>query len=89
MSKRGPAKHTNTRKQKFATRNAKNAKTKGAPWDLASMVRGLYGRVAKRLGVDPSYVSRVARDERNSKEIEVALRKELDRIVRQYSQRHG
>ncbi|MGE5205398.1 MAG: response regulator [Chlamydiota bacterium] len=42
--------------------------------------RGIYSRVAKQLGVDRSYVSRVARGERRSKEIEKALRAELRRV---------
>lgn len=42
--------------------------------------RGLYSRVAKQLGVDRSYVSRVARGERRSKRVENALRAELERI---------
>ncbi len=42
--------------------------------------RGLYARVARRLGVDRSYVSRVARGERRSKRVEEALRAELKRI---------
>jgi transcriptional regulator with XRE-family HTH domain len=46
------------------------------------LYRGLYSRVAKKLGVDRSYVSRVARGERASKEIEEALQQELKRIER-------
>jgi transcriptional regulator with XRE-family HTH domain len=42
--------------------------------------RGLYSRVARRLGVDRSYVSRVARGERRSKQVEQALQAELKRI---------
>jgi len=42
--------------------------------------RGLYARVARQLGVDRSYVSRVARGERRSKQVQDALRKELKRI---------
>jgi CheY-like chemotaxis protein len=42
--------------------------------------RGIYSRVARQLGVDRSYVSRVARGERRSKEIEKALRAELRRL---------
>ena len=42
--------------------------------------RGIYSRVARQLGVDRSYVSRVARGERRSKEIEKALRAELRRV---------
>jgi transcriptional regulator with XRE-family HTH domain len=42
---------------------------------------GLYSRVARQLGVDRSYVSRVARGERRSQPIEQALISEFDRIV--------
>jgi CheY-like chemotaxis protein len=42
--------------------------------------RGIYSRVARQLGVDRSYVSRVARGERRSEEIEEALRSELRRV---------
>lgn len=51
------------------------------PYNLASLIRGLYGRVARRLKVDPSYVSRVARGERQSDAIEASLEKELRRIM--------
>jgi hypothetical protein len=57
--------------------------------DLASLVRGLYGRVARRLGVDPSYVSRVARGERWSKAIDAELRRQLDKILRSFKYRRG
>lgn len=46
-----------------------------------TLYRGLYGRIAERLGVDPSYVSRVARGQRHSVEVESALREELSRIT--------
>ena len=55
--------------------------TRTAPTNLASLIRGLYGRVARRLKVDPSYVSRVARGERQSDQIEEALERELRRIM--------
>lgn len=51
------------------------------PKNLASLIRGLYGRVAHKLKVDPSYVSRVARGERRSGEVELALEDELRRIM--------
>lgn len=51
------------------------------PRNLASLIRGLYGRVARRLKVDPSYVSRVARGERQSDAIEASLERELRRIM--------
>jgi len=51
------------------------------PANLASLIRGLYGRVARHLKVDPSYVSRVARGERQSEAIEASLERELRRIM--------
>jgi predicted XRE-type DNA-binding protein len=42
---------------------------------------GLYSRVANRLRVDRSYVSRVARGERHSEEVEQALSTEFARIT--------
>jgi hypothetical protein len=44
--------------------------------------RGLFARVAKKLGIDPSYVSRVAHGQRQSKRISVAIQAELNRIPR-------
>lgn len=43
---------------------------------------GVYARVAKKLGVDASYVSRVARGERQSGKVRRALIGELQRIQR-------
>jgi hypothetical protein len=62
---------------------------KPAPTNLASLIRGLYGRVAKQLKVDPSYVSRVARGERRSAEIEMSLEKELRRIMSMVGTNHN
>lgn len=42
---------------------------------------GLYSRIARQLQVDRSYVSRVARGERRSPEIERALSSEFTRIM--------
>jgi len=42
---------------------------------------GLYSRIARQLQVDRSYVSRVARGERRSQEIERALSSEFTRIM--------
>jgi hypothetical protein len=52
-----------------------------------ALYRGLYMRVAKNLGVDPSYVSRVARGERNSIQVENALRQEILEISRKLGRR--
>jgi hypothetical protein len=45
-----------------------------------TLYRGLYVRIARKLEVDPSYVSRVARGERRSKSVESALRGEIEQI---------
>jgi hypothetical protein len=45
-----------------------------------SLYRGIYSRVAQQLGVDRSYVSRVANGQRRSLKIEKALLKEIKRI---------
>jgi len=52
-----------------------------------SLFRGIYNRVAKRLGVDPSYVSRVARGERKSGVVEKALADEV-RLIRDHLNNH-
>src|ERR1700694_2843753 len=52
------------------------------PNNMASLVRGLYRRVAHHLDVDPSYVSRVARGERQSEAIEAALEREMRQIMK-------
>jgi hypothetical protein len=57
--------------------------------NLASEIRGLYGRVARKLKVDPSYVSRVARGERQSEEIEASLGRELRRIMALMTANHN
>ena len=44
---------------------------------LPSLCRGIYNRVAQKVGCDPSYVSRVARGERNSEAVSEALRVEI------------
>jgi hypothetical protein len=59
------------------------------PKNLASIFRGLYVRVASRLGVDPSYVSRVARGERQSDAVEAALERETHRIIKRLKMNHN
>jgi transcriptional regulator with XRE-family HTH domain len=44
---------------------------------------GIYSRIARRLGVDRTYVSRVAKGERRSAEVEEALVREFDRTQQQ------
>src|SRR6266576_3749999 len=59
------------------------------PLHFASLFRGFYGRVARQLEVDPSYVSRVARGERQSAVIEAALEREMNRIIRLAGTNHN
>lgn len=47
--------------------------------DYIQLLCGLYSRIARRLGVDRTYVSKVANGERHSEEIEAALIQEFDR----------
>jgi hypothetical protein len=47
------------------------------------LYRGMYVRIARKLRVHPSYVSRVARGERHSRQIEDALQQELKDINQQ------
>ena len=63
--------------------------TSTSRYDLASIVRGLYGRVARELDLDPSYVSRVARGERQSETVEAALEREMKRIIRMIGTNHN
>jgi len=45
-----------------------------------SLYRGLSDRVAKQLGLDPSYVNRIARGERRAANVEQALQAEVTRL---------
>jgi hypothetical protein len=63
----------------------RDGSTKAIP--SVSLFRGIYNRVAKRLGVDPSYVSRVARGERKSAAVEQALAEEV-RLIRDHLNDH-
>jgi len=67
-------------------RSEKRRVREGPP-NLASLIRGLYGRVAHQLDVDPSFVSRVARGERQSKSVEATLRRELRKFLDQVSKK--
>jgi hypothetical protein len=51
------------------------------PLAALSEFRGIYKRVAVQLDIDPSYVSRVARGERNAPVVSEALRQEIQRVM--------
>jgi hypothetical protein len=70
-----------TRRRKGEPDPPRNATFARAPVDLTSLVGGLYSRVARRLRLDPSYVSRVARGERRSKLVVDVLERELRKII--------
>jgi transcriptional regulator with XRE-family HTH domain len=55
---------------------------------LAALYRGIYSRVADKLGVDPSYVSRVARGERESAQVRAALDSELKQIEKTFARQN-
>lgn len=74
--------HGAFRFRKGRSRKVGNATFKHPPPVLASLIRGLYRRVARKLRVDPSYVSRVARSERHSKAVESEIRRQLREIVK-------
>ncbi len=54
---------------------------------LPSLCRGIYNRVAQKVGCDPSYVSRVARGERTSEAVSEALRAEIQLTWAKVSER--
>jgi len=62
--------------------HAANGKASKALLEWHRLHAGIYARVARTLGVDASYVSRVANGERQSSKIELALVTELRRIQR-------
>ena len=51
-------------------------------FDAYAVQRGLFARLAKKLGFDPSYVSRVANGERRSKRISLAIETELNKMFK-------
>ena len=50
-------------------------------YSLPTLYRGIYNRVAEKIGCDPSYVSRVARGERTSNAVARALEAEIRRTL--------
>jgi hypothetical protein len=56
--------------------------TRKADLSAPDLYRGLYSRVARRVGVDRSLVSRVAKGKKTSKRVEKALRREIARVKR-------
>jgi DNA-binding transcriptional regulator YdaS (Cro superfamily) len=51
-------------------------------FEACALVRGIHKRVAAKLGLDPSFVSRVASAKRKSPAVMTALREELE-IIRE------
>jgi transcriptional regulator with XRE-family HTH domain len=63
--------------------NRDNSDVSTNAFPVLSVFRGLYQRVAAKLGVDPSFVSRVARGERRSPAVLAALREEMG-VIREH-----
>src|ERR1700730_10639500 len=59
------------------------------PIEIASLFRGLYGRVARQLGLDPSFGSRVARGKRQSEAVLTMLTREITSILDGANHRDG
>ncbi len=63
-------------------KNKSNAGREEALLNWHLLHRGVYARVARKLGIDASYVSRVAAGQRQSDRIRKTLLTELERIQR-------
>jgi hypothetical protein len=57
--------------------------------DLAQLLKGVYERVSRELGLSPYYVSRAALGEVNSKIVEEALERELKKVLARASGQNG
>jgi hypothetical protein len=66
-----------------------HSKKGSALYSLPTLYRGIYSRVAQKVGCDPSYVSRVARGERQSNEVARALQAEIRRTLALSSRQLG
>jgi hypothetical protein len=64
----------------MVTNGAKHDSKKPKLTRQPALYRGLYSRVARQLGIDRSYVSRVANGQRHSPRVEQAIIRELKRI---------
>jgi hypothetical protein len=63
--------------------NRDNSDVSTNAFPVLAVFRGLYQRVAAKLGVDPSFVSRVARGARRSPAVLAALREEMS-VIREH-----
>lgn len=75
----------NRRVSASKTGNGKNGHN--SLYSLPTLYRGIYNRVAEKIGCDPSYVSRVARGERTSDAVAQALEAEIRHTI-SLSSRH-
>lgn len=79
-----------------ASKNGNGKNGHSVLYSLPTLYRGIYNRVAEKVGCDPSYVSRVARGERTSEAVARALEAEIrhtlalsSRHLNQRSTRNG
>jgi hypothetical protein len=67
----------------------KTVETAKATEELAQMLKGVYERVSRDLGLNPYFVSRAARGELQSKLVEEALERELKKVLAQANRQNG
>ena len=74
------AKNSPNKQRRLNGKNGSNGSGKNGfntLYSLPALYRGIYNRVAAKIGCDPSYVSRVARGERTSDAVARALESEI------------
>lgn len=74
MANNSPAAKT---RRSSAGKNGSSKNGHSNLYSLPTLYRGIYNRVAAKIGCDPSYVSRVARGERTSEAVARVLEAEI------------
>lgn len=78
---------TRSSKNQRAVKSSNGTNGHNGLYSLPTLYRGIYNRVAEKIGCDPSYVSRVARGERTSDAVARALEAEIRHTI-SLSSRH-
>lgn len=68
-------------KKRRAVKSSNGKNGHNGLYSLPTLYRGIYSRVAEKIGCDPSYVSRVARGERTSDAVARALEVEIRHTI--------
>lgn len=72
---------SNGSKNRRAVKSSNGKNGHNGLYSLPTLYRGIYNRVAEKIGCDPSYVSRVARGERTSDAVARALETEIRHTI--------